>query len=295
MNNAHKIHADYDKPWCWQYDIRLKNLEEDKFWSMLSDEEIQNLTPNNFDMYLSTDENEHKEMTEFIKRHEWLGTISIYTTHWFACRYKGILAGVILMNQPNSFSKLLGEETPKLERLISRGACISWSPKNLASHFMMFCIKWMVQNTEYRLFTAYSDSEAKEIGTIYQSCNFYYLGQNSGGTKKYINPYNGKLMSDRQFRCRSFYKKYAQELGIEWQKNWNKDSKILWENIPNDVEQKLREYSKKKQAESQLVEVPSKRKYAYVLGRDKKETKLLRRKFLELNNIYTYPKREYVL
>ena len=292
MYNAHRIHADYDKPWCWQYNIRLENLEEDKFWSMLSDEEIQNLTPNDFDMYLSTDENEHKEMTKFIERHEWLGDISLYTTHWFACRYKGILAGVILMNQPNSFSKLLGEDTSKIERLISRGACISWSPKNLASHFMMFCIRWMVENTQYRLFTAYSDETAKEIGTIYQSCNFYYLGQKSGGTKKYINPYNGKLMSDRQFRCRSFYKKYAKELGIKWENNWNKDSKILWENIPNDVEQKLREYSKKKQAESELVEVPSKRKYAYVLGKDKKETKLLRRKFLELNKVYPYVRRE---
>lgn len=75
-------------------------------------------------------------------------------------------------------------------------------------------------------------------------------------------------------------------------KNWNKDSKILWENIPNDVEQKLREYSKKKQAESELVEVPNKRKYAYVLGKDKKETKLLRRKFLELNKVYPYVRRE---
>ena len=290
--NELKIHSDYDKPWCWQYDIRLRNLEEDKFWSMLSDEEIANLKPTDFNMYLSKDENEHKEMTKFIERHEWLGTISLYTTHWFACRYKGILAGVILMNQPNSFSKLLGDDTSKLERLISRGACISWSPKCLASHFLMFCIKWMVQNTEYRLFTAYSDVEAKEIGQIYSACNFYYLGKNSGGIKKYVNPYNGKLMSDRQFRCRSFYKKYAKELKIEWQKNWNDGDKMLWENIPNDVEQKLRDFSKKKQSESKMVEVPSKHKYAYVLGRNKRETKLLRRKFLELNKVYDYPKRE---
>lgn len=290
--NELKIHSDYDKPWCWQYDIRLRNLEEDKFWSMLSDDEIADLKPTDFDMYLSTDENEHKEMTKFIERHEWLGTISLYTTHWFACRYKGILAGVILMNQPNSFSKLLGNDTSKLERLISRGACISWSPKNLGSHFIMFCIRWMVQNTQYRLFTAYSDETAKEIGQLYSACNFYYLGNHNGGTKKYINPYNGKLMSDRQFRCRSFYKKYAKELGIEWQKNWNVDSKIIWENIPNDIEQKLRDFSKKKQAESKLVEVPSKHKYAYVLGRNKRETKLLRRKFLELNKVYDYPKRE---
>ena len=291
LNNAYKIHSDYNKPWCWQYEIRLNNLEDDKFWSMLPDEEIENLKPIDFDMYLSTDENEHQEMIEFIKRHEWLGNISQFTTHYFACRYKGNLAGVILMNQPNSFSKLLGEETSKLERLISRGACISWSPKCLASHFMMFCIKWMVQNTQYRLFTAYSDIEAKEMGTVYQSCNFYYLGRNSGGTRRYVNPYNKKkMMSDRAFRSRSFYKRYAKDLGIEWQKNWNNDQSILWDNIPDDIEKQLRDYSKEMQLKSEYIEIPSKHKYAYVLGRDKKETKLLRRKFLELNKTYPYPK-----
>lgn len=42
MDNPHKIHSDYDKPWCWQYDIRLKNFEEDNFWSMLTDKKIGN-------------------------------------------------------------------------------------------------------------------------------------------------------------------------------------------------------------------------------------------------------------
>lgn len=290
MQNAHKTHADYDKPWCWQYDIRLRNLESDKFWSMLSDSEIAGLKPTDFDMYHSDSEKEHREMTEFIKKHEWLGNISQFPTDWFACRYKGILAGVIIMNQPNSFSKLLGEDTPKLERLISRGACISWSPKCLASHFLMFCIKWMVQNTPYRLFTAYSDVEAKEMGTVYQSCNFWYLGRNSGGNKRYVNPYNGKMMSDRAFRSRSFYKRYAKDLGIEWQKDWNSDQSILWENIPDDIERKLRDFSKKMQSEAPYIEIPSKHKYAYVLGTNKRETKALRKKFLEMNRIYPYPK-----
>ena len=78
---------------------------------------------------------------------------------------------------PNAFSKLLGKNTNDLERLISRGACISWSPKNLGSAFLMWCLRWMVKNTDYRIFTAYSDPTARELGTIYQACNFYYLGQ----------------------------------------------------------------------------------------------------------------------
>ena len=154
----------------------------------------------------------------------------------------------------------------------------------------MNSIKWMARNTQYRLFTAYSDPTAKELGTIYQACNFYYLGQKSGTTTRYINPYTGKVVSDRFFRQKTAYKKYASELGIEWCKDWAGKNGMLWDNIPDDIEAKLREYGKNKQAASEKIEYPSKHKYAYVLGRDKRETKMLRKIFEERNKTYAYPK-----
>jgi len=196
----------------------------------------------------------------------------------------------MLFNMPNAFSKLLGDNTKELERLISRGACISWSPKNLGSSFLMYCLKWMVKNTEYRLFTAYSDPTAKELGTIYQACNFYYLGQKSGTTRRYINPYTGKMVSDRYFRQKTAYRKYANELGIEWQKDWQHNTGMNWHNVPNDVEAKLREFGKQKQKDSKFIEFPNKHKYAYVLGADKRETKRLRKLFKQRNKTYEYPK-----
>jgi hypothetical protein len=280
----------YDKNHCWQYDIRIKNMEEDLKQCGLTLDYVNNLKVPDFEFRPIIDKEERKNLTNFIKRHEWLGTLSQYTTHWFACYHKDIIAGVILFNMPNAFSKMLGENTKKLERLISRGACISWSPKNLASSFLMWCIKWMVNNTDYRLFTAYSDPTAKELGTIYQACNFYYMGQTSGTTTRYINPYTGKIVSDRFFRVRSAYKKYAQELSIEWQKNWNSDQGMLWDNIPDDVEKKLRDFSKFKQTTSTKVSMPSKHKYAYVLGRDNRETKQLRKLFEERNKTHKFPK-----
>ena len=42
-------------------------------------------------------------------------------THRFIATYNNILAGVIIMSTPNSFSMMLGNETSKLEKLISRG------------------------------------------------------------------------------------------------------------------------------------------------------------------------------
>lgn len=281
----------YDKPWCYQYQKRIDTLQEDMERYGWSEGDIEIISLDDF-VFSSIDSKEEKqEATEFIKRYEWLGTIGSFPTHWFTARYKGILGGVVIMGMPNAFSKLMGEDTKNIERLIARGASASWCPFNLGSKFLMWCIKWMVDNTQYRLFTAYSDPQAKEVGSIYQGLNFYYLGQGSGTSVRCVNPYNPNVMiSDRAFRARSMYKRYAKDLGIVWEKNWNNDQSVLWENIPNEVEEKLRAYSKEMFKKAEKIYFPSKHKYAFVLGKDKRETKHLRNKFTELNKTYEYPK-----
>lgn len=281
---------DYNKDHCWQYDIRIKNLEGDLKDAGLTLEYIKELRVHDFDYVAVTSDKEKKKIIEFIKRHEWLGTISQYTTNWFACYHNGIMCGAILFNTPNTFSKMIGEETKGMERLISRGACISWSPKNLASNFMMWCIKQMVLNTPYRLFSAYSDPEAKELGTIYQACNFFYLGQKFGTKNKYLNPYTGKFVSDRAFRQKTFYKKIAKEFGIEWGKDWNHPKGMNWHNIPDNIEHFLRMQSNIKLLQSECKRQMPKHKYVMVMGSNKGETRKLRKEFLERNKIYKYPK-----
>lgn len=287
----------YDKPHCWQYDIRQNNLIKDILDSGIKHEVITAMAVSDFTFRLMRTDEEKEQAIEFIKRHEWLGTISQYTTHWYGAYYfdpsqglfgRHILAGVILMNIPNGMSKMLGDDT-RIERLVSRGACVSWSPKCLASRMMMWCIRDMVMNTEFRLFTAYSDPAAKELGTIYQACNFYYLGNRFGATSKYINPYNGKIVSDRFFRQKSAYRLYARELGIRWQDHWINDGSIDWARMPPSIESQLRTMSKAKQAVAVLVESPKKHKYAYVLGKSKGETKRLRKLFVESNRTHPYP------
>lgn len=282
---------EYSKSWCYQYQKRLDTLEEDMNKYNWTKEDVESISLNDFEFSFIDSAKDKKEATEFIKRYEWLGTIGSYPTHWFTARYKGILGGVIIMGMPNAFSKLLGENTKSIERLIARGASASWCPFNLGSKFLMWSIKWMVENTQYRLFTCYSDPQAKEIGSIYQGLNFYYLGQKSGTSVRCINPYNPNvIITDRAFRARSMYKKYAKDLGIPWQENWNNDQKMLWENIPEEVAAKLRAYSKEMYQKAEKIKFPAKHKYAFVLGKDKRETKALRKKFEELNKLYEYPK-----
>lgn len=279
----------FDKDYCYQYQRRLDTYEEDKKKYNWTDEDIKNIDLDEFIFKPIT--GDKKEATNFIKRYEWLGTVGSYPTHWFGAYYNGILGGVVIMGMPNAFSKILGEKTKELERLIARGASASWCPMNLGSKFLMWCIKWMVNNTQYRLFTCYSDPQAKEKGSIYQALNFFYLGQKSGTSIRCVNPYNkDKIMTDRAFRSSAFYKRYAKDLGIVWRKNWNNKHIILWENMPNDIAERLRQYSKEMYEKSEKIYFPNKHKYAFVLGKTKTETKRLRKIFMENNKIYPYPK-----
>ncbi len=281
----------FDKPHCYQYQRRIDTYEEDKKALGWDDDFISKINLNEFVFKNITSKEDKKEATEFIKRYEWLGTVGSYPTHWFTASYRGVLGGVIIMGMPNAFSKLIGDETKYIERLIARGASASWCPFNLGSKFLMWAIKWMVSNTEYRIFTCYSDPQAKEIGSIYQGLNFYYLGQGSGTSVRCINPYNPSvIITDRAFRARSMYKRYAKDLGIVWNKNWSNDQSMLWDNIPDDIEKKLRNYSKEMFKKAVKIKFPNKHKYVFILGRNKRETNALRKKFLSMNKIYDYPK-----
>ena len=296
--NVHDRFKDFGKQHCWQYEVRLQNLAEDLEEASLTEEAAGELRTSDFDFaYVDkTDKDQCDEIKRFIERHEWLGKLPNRPTERFTARLRGsqTLAGVVVMATPNAFSHLLGKENKNLEKLISRGASISWAPKNMGSWLIMKSIKWMVQNTSYRSFTAYSDPEAKELGTIYQACNFIYLGQTSGTSKQYFDPNNEKAgwFSDRDFRKKSKYRKYAENIGIskvQWDK-WMKKYSPNWDIIPADIRIKIKAEEKKYREDCDSRPVPSKHKYCYILGRTKSETKQLHNLFKELNpKLYNLP------
>ena len=239
---------DYKKQHCWQYEIRQQNLKQDLEEAGLTSDARESLRIEDFEFcYVDKSDKETCEsIKRFIERHEWLGKLPARPTQRFIARLKknGTIAGAIVMATPNSFSHILGRENRDKEKLISRGACISWAPKNLGSWLIMKSIKWMVKNTDYRIFSAYSDPEAKELGTIYQACNFHYLGQKSGTLKQYFDPSRPHLgwFSDRDFRKRSKYKLYAQNIGLTMEE-WNgymKKYSPNWEIMPEGLKEKIK-------------------------------------------------------
>ena len=218
---------DYKKNHCWQYEIRQQNLIKDLQEAELTQEEYNNLRIEDFEFsYVDKEDKEScDEIKQFIQAHEWLGNLPNRPTHRFVARLRrnNALGGVVIMAIPNAFSHIMGKENKFKERLISRGACISWAPKNLGSWLIMTAIKHMVKHTEFRTFSAYSDPEAKELGTIYQACNFIYLGQKSGTAAQfYDNGYFGGKekgwFTDREFRKKSMFMKYAKLIEPEFYK-----------------------------------------------------------------------------
>ena len=282
---------------CWQYEIRQKNLLKDLEICGLTHAKIKTLKVGDFKFNHVPKEDKERvqKIKEFIIKHEWLGKMPHRPTHRFIATYQGKLAGAVILATPNTFSHILGKDSRDKEKLISRGACISWSPKNLASALVMFSIRWMAQNTRYRLFSAYSDPQARELGTIYQACNFIYLGQNSGARFKYFDPKEPQRgwFSDRLFRKSTSFKRYALGLGIVWQKDWGHRDKIYWSEIPVSVVDKLKQAAREHQGRCQRRAIPKKHKYVYILGQGKRETQGLCQRFEELNpdkTGLTYPK-----
>lgn len=271
--------------------MRLNTLQEDLTRLDMSEGEMKSLRVSDFTFSIS-DKSDFEDIKKFIIKYEWLGTLPSYPTQYFTAYYKDELAGVLIYSMPNAFSKLVGENTKNLERLLSRGACASWTPKNLASSFIMWSINWMVNNTQYRVFTAYSDPMAKELGTIYQACNWIYLGQTSGSSHRYREKGSDKWVSDRKFRNVSSFKRYARELGIEWKSNYSTGRSMNWNNVPDVVEETLREEGRRRMRESERVTVPPKHKYVMIKGMDRRETRQLLRKLYERNPKFkklTYP------
>jgi len=274
---------------CHQYKIKVSTLKND----------LENIS---FDYskikakdFVLKQEKYTKEIKHFIEKYEWLGTIGNNPKWVFTARYKGFLGGVVLINEPNSYSKLLGENTKHFEALIQRGATASWTPKNLGSRLIMFSCKWMTKNTPKRLFVCYADPKANEIGTIYQSCNFSYLGDDFGTGYVYQNKEikNGLPFSEQSLKRTSAFKAWCKSKGIETKSEWFKDNG--YKNIKKIPKEILHQWYKDiKSIINKSVKIPisKKHKYALLTSCNKREKQILEK--LKTYKDKVYPKRNSV-
>jgi len=255
---------------CHQYLKKIDHIDED----------IKKLSFDPFILkasdFVLSNEKFSKEITNFIVRYEWLGTIGFSPKWCFTARYMGILAGVVLVNEPTTYSGILGKDTMKYEALIQRGATISWSPKNLGSRLVMFSCRWMVDNTDKRAVVAYSDANAGDRGIIYQACNFECLGDDFGVSYMYKHPDFKKTFSSRTLRRTSNFIKWCKENNVTIEKGWIKENGFKDpKSIPKSVYLSWASDIKATLSRSEKIPVEKKRKYVIVLGKDRREQHFL--------------------
>lgn len=149
---------------------------------------------------------------KLIVEYEWLKTMPLVSNYHFGIFFKinniEYLGGVVVYSTDyaDNTGVWLKYGFGKKMILLSRGVCLWWTPKNCASYFITKTIKWLKNNTDYRIVSATVDPMAGEIGTIYQSLNWYYVGLMSGNynnnkeTKRFSVLINGKLRYSRSIR-----------------------------------------------------------------------------------------------
>lgn len=133
----------------------------------------------------------NQQAKDIITKYEWLqkmgsGTIACYGLFvneellGVACFAKmGQKIGEICRGETSEETNALAEATVCLQR----GACVPHAPKNAASFLIRWACRLASKEFDWKIFFAYSDSQAGEIGTVYQAVGWHYIGTGLGRPK----------------------------------------------------------------------------------------------------------------
>lgn len=190
---------------AWQYKKRLEKAEEEskeKYWDDL-DLDLAKAVVKPVERALAK---------RIIEEYEWLGCLPAVNKFYFGIFFGDVCGGVVVFG--NEYSENLGVwdkygYTGKM-LLLSRGVCLHWTPKNTGSKMIMSAIKMLPE--QYEIITCTTDHLAGEVGTIYQACNFHYVGamrENNPNVKSKNRDRIGVIIGDKLYGSRSMRSKFG--------------------------------------------------------------------------------------
>lgn len=139
-----------------------------------------------------------KLAAQIILKYEWLGTMAQTSIH-YGLFFGAYCAGVTCVAAGAATGgvnahKEFGVQRSELATL-ARGANVHWSPAGANSKLVSWTCRLLAKDTRCRVVIAYSDTDAGEIGTIYQACNWVYIGQGMP-TMQFVAP-NGRIYDQK--------------------------------------------------------------------------------------------------
>lgn len=164
-----------------------------------------------------------KDAADVILRYEWLKSMpQIGRAYYGLFAPRENLIGAVCFGKGPSpqAANFCGEENTSHIACLERGACApvarpeNGHADNAASFLISRACKQARRDHGWGAFFAYSDVVAGEIGTVYQACNWLYLGQGAQrgpGRKEYFDP-NGDRYTSRRMRSKLRREKYPKTL-----------------------------------------------------------------------------------
>lgn len=134
-----------------------------------------------------------KTAEQIILKYEWLGTMGSNVNRFYGVFFGNYCAGVTVW-QGGGLPSLVKSFRLRNRDLayLARGACVHWAPPGTNSKLVAWSLK-MEAKRGAKLAIAFSDTDAAEIGTIYQACNWIYIGVGSSW-EQWISP-RGKIVT----------------------------------------------------------------------------------------------------
>ena len=142
------------------------------------------------------------EAADIILKYEWLQTLGRGVSAYYGLRMPdGELVGASCWGKMGgAVGNICGPEFSDKTICLMRGACAPHAPQNSASFFTRNACRQAYKDFGWEITFAYSDTkDAGEIGTVYQACGWYYLGEGIGS-----NVHTDFLSPDRSRKITSY-------------------------------------------------------------------------------------------
>ncbi len=159
----------------------------------------------------------HAEAKAIIEKYEWLKTMPAFVIRCFGIFFDGICGGVVVYRSEYTENLHVWDQFEFTDKIIclARGVSLHWAHPHSASKLIRQSMKMLPE--KYKVVTCTVDSQAGEVGIIYQACGYDYVGvMSKGGDRASIITPDGKQVSSRDaytlFGTRSIKK--LREMGL---------------------------------------------------------------------------------
>lgn len=159
-----------------QYKIKLKIMEEEKDTIPFNPQTDVDLK-NTFIKKIN-----REDVDKMIKKYGHIRTVPNFNKYYFGIYFKineiDYLGGILVYSDEYENNPETWEKYSFKNKILSLSVGLSewWTPSNTASYFISKSYKIIKKDNKYKVLTDALDPKVMDIGIIYQSLNWFYLG-----------------------------------------------------------------------------------------------------------------------